>query len=254
MPKLHKPISACSLKCLGSCAAIALTCWYLLPFAFPLTNPLNIPTASPLQHTHDSATTAAYPTLLVQATLAAEDKRFYSHAGVDISANLRAIKDAIQAKRFVSGASTITQQTVKLLNDTPPRTLETKLREALSARHLEMLHDKDTILANYFHLLDYGNHNRGPAAAARHYFNKQLEELTLSEAALLAGLPQAPSRLNPRRNPVKALKRRNWVLERMHIVYDYPLAQISHAQAQPLGLVSGRSNNNKHPRVALTSH
>ena len=238
----RRPVTACSIKLLGSCAALALAAWYLLPFAFPTPVPPHIPPS------HHAST---YPTLLVQATLAAEDKRFFSHAGVDLCANFRAVKDAIQAKRFVSGASTITQQTVKLLNDTPPRTLETKCIEALSARHLEMAYDKHTILHTYFSLLDYGNQNLGPSAAARHYFDKHLDALTLPEAALLAGLPQAPSRHDPRRNPDNALKRRNWVLQRMHVVYDLPLEQITQAQAQPLGLVD-RSRRSKLRRIALS--
>lgn len=183
--------------------------------------------------------------ILVDATLAAEDKRFYHHGGVDIFANFRAIRDAAEAKRFVSGASTITQQTIKLLTNTPPRTLETKISEALAARNVEMHHDKETILYTYFSLIEYGNRTKGPKDAARHYFNKTPKELTLAEAALLAGLPQAPSRLNPRRNPSDALKRRNWVLERMFIVHDYPEEQIRAAQAEPLRLItySGSASN-----------
>jgi penicillin-binding protein 1C len=223
------------MKYLGVLSAISLYCWYLLPLTV-IAPKISYPDAS-----NDATKFTAeqqFSTLLVDATLAAEDKRFYSHGGIDVYANMRAIKDAFEAKRFVSGASTITQQTVKLLTDTPPRTLETKISEALTARNLEIHHDKRAILFTYFSLLEYGNRTKGPADAASHYFNKELNELTLAEAALLAGLPQAPSRLNPRRNPESAIKRRNWVLERMHIVHGYPKEQITAAQAEPLRLMS----------------
>ncbi|MFC5049015.1 biosynthetic peptidoglycan transglycosylase [Rubritalea spongiae] len=228
------------IKCLGALAAVSLYCWYILPHSInaPILPEPTVESAQPLHSAEQHLST-----LLVDATLAAEDKRFYHHGGIDICANARAIKDALEAQRFVSGASTITQQTVKLLEGTPPRTLETKICEALAARNLEMRHSKDAILLSYFSLLEYGNRTRGPAHAAKHYFNKEVHQLTLAEAALLAGLPQAPSRLNPRKNPEGALQRRNWVLERMRIVHDYPEADIRAAQATSLVLFQAQATS-----------
>ncbi|MGJ8673552.1 transglycosylase domain-containing protein [Rubritalea sp.] len=228
---------------MGIFSALALYTWYVLPFSV---GPLDLQAINSSICQQPLSAEQHFSTLLVDATLAAEDKRFYHHGGIDLCANMRAIKDAIEAQRFVSGASTITQQTVKLLTHTPPRTLETKCTEALYARNLEMRHNKEAILFTYFELLEYGNRTRGPEQAAKHYFNKRLHTLTLPEAALLAGLPQAPSRLNPRKNPESAIKRRNWILERMSIVRGYSAEQVMAAQAAPLDLyIHAESKSNK---------
>lgn len=177
----------------------------------------------------------------MQATLAAEDKRFHEHGGIDFRATARALRDSWDQGRFVSGASTITQQTVKLSSEKSSRSLPTKLRECLTARHVEMSHSKDEILTAYFNHLDYGNLSQGPLQAARQYFGKPLSQLSLAECALLAGLPQAPSRLNPRRNPDAAIKRRNWVLDRMAVVWGADDDRIARAKAEPLLLSTGRT-------------
>ena len=178
------------------------------------------------------------PKTLLQATLAAEDKRFNQHGGVDVLASLRAIKQGLSAREIVSGASTITQQTIKLTGTQKNRTIKTKLAEALKARKLEMFHSKDDILQLYFNLIEYGNRTQGPVQAAAHYFNKPLDQLSLAEYALLAGLPQAPTRHNPRTNPEGATKRRNWILDRMQAEYQLPDDQIKRAKSEPLNLHS----------------
>lgn len=238
-------------------AFIALSVWYVVPFSFSYNkDALSGPSPSvlildrdgrPLHHSpredyyrHRHSPLEGIPTELIQATLAAEDKRFFDHKGVDVLANIRAVKDSVQAGYFVSGASTVTQQTVKLTSGVPPRTLKSKIIEALTARHLEMSEDKDTILACYFNNLDYGNRTQGPQQAALHYFNKSLDDLSLSETALLAGLPQAPSRHNPRRNPKRAIDRRNWVLDRMQEVYGIPEDRVERAKAEPLNLAPAK--------------
>lgn len=115
----------------------------------------------------------------------------------------------------VSGASTITQQLAKNANPPSPRNLPAKAREFFQARRMEMGMSKEAILESYFNRLDYGNLRRGPAAAARFYFGREMSRLSLAECALLAGLPQGPSFLNPLRHPERALQRRNLVLRRM---------------------------------------
>lgn len=183
---------------------------------------------------HRATSLEDIPQDLIQATLAAEDKRFHEHGGIDFRATARALRDSWDQGRFVSGASTITQQTVKLSSKKASRTLPTKLRECLTARHVEMKHSKEEILTAYFNHLDYGNLSQGPLQAARYYFGKPLSQLSLAECALLAGLPQAPSRLNPRRNPEAAIKRRNWILDRMAIVWNVDDDRIARAKAEPL--------------------
>ena len=235
----------------GTALAAALFGWFLLPLFFPLPTSLtDNPSASPvlldrhgkpLHHLVLPDFTRSTPVALdqvpadlVACTLAAEDKRFRSHGGIDLLATARAAKDAVFHRRSVSGASTITQQLVKLSSPAAPRTLRTKLREALLARHLEMKWSKDRILTAYLNRLPYGNHRSGPAEAARFYFQKPLADLSLGESALLAGLPQAPSRLDPLKHPARALSRRGIVLDRLAATYD--ASRISAARAEPLNL------------------
>lgn len=232
---------------------ILSTGYYIVPFAYPIPEKiahgpgdsivLLDRNGDPLDHwvrpdyyRHRTVNLDIVPKDLVQATLAAEDKRFYQHGGIDFRATARALRDSWNQDRFVSGASTITQQTVKICSQRSSRSFKTKIRECLTSRHVEMTHSKDEILSAYFNNLDYGNRSQGPLQAARHYFAKPLSQLSLAECALLAGLPQAPSRLNPRRHPEAAIKRRNWILDRMEIVYDLPADRIKRAKSEPLQL------------------
>ena len=175
------------------------------------------------------------PKALVEATLAAEDQRFFSHGGIDPLALTRAVRDGVKAGRRVSGASTVTQQLVKLANPRP-RTWSTKLREMLTARRVEMTWSKERILEQYLARLEYGNLHRGPAAAASGYFGKPLADCSLAECAFLAGLPQSPSRLNPWRDPSRAIKRQKWILERLRALHRMDGAALDRALAEPLRL------------------
>jgi penicillin-binding protein 1C len=251
---------------------LASASYSILPYAFPL--PEKITTGpgdsvmlldrngEPLDHwvrpdyyRHRATNLDIIPIDLIRATLAAEDKRFYQHRGIDFRATARAIRDSWDQERFVSGASTITQQTVKICSKKRSRTLPTKIRECLTARHVEMSFSKEEILTAYFNNLDYGNRSQGPLQAARYYFGKPLGQLSLAECALLAGLPQAPSRLNPRRNPDAAIKRRNWVLDRLVVVYSFPTDRIARAKAEPLQLNQRKaSTSTPHLSSLLRQH
>ncbi len=156
-----------------------------------------------------------FPDSLILATLAAEDSRFFSHNGIDFISIGRAVKDSASRGRFVSGASTVSQQTIKLASPPRARNFKTKIVESLAARKLEIFHDKEEILTAYLNRLPYGNQFTGTRAAARGYFGKPLGDLSLAESALLAGLPNKPSTLNPWRNFEGARKRQFWVLGRM---------------------------------------
>jgi len=151
---------------------------------------------------------------LVLATVAAEDQRFFSHAGIDPVALARALGQNIRELRRVSGASTVTMQVVRLLRPRP-RTLATKAIESFRALQLERLADKEHIAELYVNLAPYGGNVVGAEAASRLYFDKSAAELTLGEAALLAGIPQRPSSFDPRRHLQQALRRREYVLARM---------------------------------------
>ena len=198
---------------------------------------------------HQPATLDEIPEHLVKATLAAEDKRFYEHPGIDYAATLRAFRDNSQHRRITSGASTITQQLIKISTPPSERNWKKKVSEVLAARRLESQWSKEEILTAYLNRLDYGSHQQGSSAAARHFFGKPLADLSLAESALLAGLPQAPSRLNPHRNPQDALIRRNWILDRLNSEFHYDDDVISRAKAEPI-LLANRSISNPIPHLA----
>jgi len=155
------------------------------------------------------------PDDLIHATLAAEDKRFFSHGGVDLLAVIRAAVGNLGSRRVTSGASTITQQLIKISSPARVRDWRTKIMEALQARHLEMKWTKSQILEAYLNRVGYGNLFTGCAAAAQGYFHKPLSDLTAAECAFLAALPQAPGRLNPFRSADRVTVRQQWIIERM---------------------------------------
>lgn len=154
------------------------------------------------------------PPTLVRSVLAAEDKRFYQHGGVDVPALVRALRQNLSGGGK-SGASTISMQLVKLYSPPARRTISTKLREMLQARRLEMSHTKDELLRAYLNRADFSNLCRGAETAAWFYFGKKAAELNEPEAALLAGLLKAPTQLNPLRYPEAAHRRRNRILAAM---------------------------------------
>lgn len=149
------------------------------------------------------------------ATVAVEDQNFRSHHGVDIPAVFRAAWQNLVRMRIHSGASTLTMQLVRIL-DQRPRTIISKVVEAFYAMQIDAGLDKDAILAAYLNLAPYGGNLRGVEAAARRYLGKSAADLSLGEAALIAGLPQAPSRLRPDRHYDRAIARRQLVLECMY--------------------------------------
>ena len=178
------------------------------------------------------------PIALRQATIAAEDKRFYSHGGVDVLALGRAVAGQFGLRRAGerrSGGSTITEQLIKL-SQPRRRTVWTKLVEAAQALRLEQLWTKDQILAAYLNRLDYGNLDLGCAQAARHYFGKRPADLSTAEAAFLAALPQSPTRLNPFRHFEHAHTRQQWVLQRMEEEHSLPTDELARARMESLRL------------------
>jgi penicillin-binding protein 1C len=176
------------------------------------------------------------PPTLVEATLAAEDRRFFAHRGVDPLAVLRALWHDLKAGRMAEGGSTLTQQTAKLLIDRP-RTLRGKLHETVLALRLEHHLGKREILALYLSLAPYGNQRVGAEAASRGYFGCGAANLTPAQAAFLAGLPQRPTVLDPYRNFDAALRRQRWVLARMAEEGYLDADELSRALAERLKLV-----------------
>lgn len=163
------------------------------------------------------------------AFVAAEDGKFYEHEGFDFVAILRAALANLREGGIAQGASTITQQTVKSLLLSSERTYERKLREIVLSWRLEQQLTKDEILYLYLNQIYFGNGAHGVGQAARSYFDKDVKDLSVSEAALLAGLPQRPSAYDPNRNPSAAEARRRYVIGRM--LADGHIDKATHDQA-----------------------
>ena len=159
------------------------------------------------------------PKNLINAFLAAEDSNFYKHSGIDPLAIFRTsvqnVFAVMKGDPSMGGASTITQQVVKNFLLTRERTFQRKIKEAILAYRMSQAFSKDRILELYLNQIYLGSGAYGVAAAAQVYFNKSIDELTIEEDALLATLPKAPSKLDPRKNLEKAKDRRDWVIKRM---------------------------------------
>jgi len=168
-----------------------------------------------------------------KATIAVEDRRFYQHGGVDYEGILRAAWKDLNEGKVVEGGSTITQQLVRNLYISRERTLERKIKEACLAIKLSKHWSKDRILSTWMNQVYFGNHAYGVEAASQTYFGKPAARLTMIEAALLAGLPQAPSVYDPILHPDRALARRGEVLQAMRESGDITQAQLAAALRDP---------------------
>ena len=160
------------------------------------------------------------PEDLQHATVAIEDERFYEHSGVDLEGVARAAVENIEQGEVKQGGSTLTMQLARnLYIDDPERDLERKIKEAKIAEEIEEEHSKEWILEKYLNTASYGTVNGrtavGVEAASQIYYSKKADKLDLAEAAMLAGLPQAPSLYNPLQNASSAMQRRNEVLRSM---------------------------------------
>ena len=155
------------------------------------------------------------PLRMQQAFLAIEDSRFYEHSGIDPIGILRAVVVAATSGGASQGASTITQQVARNFFLTRDKTLERKIKEVFIAWRIEQVLSKDEILELYLNKIALGHRSYGVVAAAQTYYGKTLEELSLAEIATIAGLPKAPSTLNPITSPQRAKDRRHLVLQRM---------------------------------------
>ncbi len=158
------------------------------------------------------------PQQLIQAVLATEDQRYFQHPGIDIPGLVRASMILIATGKKVQGGSTITMQVARSFYLNPQKTFGRKLREILLALKIDHKLSKQKILELYLNKIFFGNRAYGVGAAAQIYYGKTLDQLTLDQYAMLAGLPKAPSTLNPIANPDAAKKRRDHVLLRMHEV------------------------------------
>ena len=188
---------------------------------------------------------ADFPKLLVRAYLAAEDKTFFSHGGIDYPGIVSAIFDNIFSSKRSRGASTITQQVAKNLLLTNEYSYTRKVKEAILAKRIESALTKPQILSLYLNEIALGRQAFGVEAAAQAYFAKSVDQLQLHEMAFLAILPKAPERYGRAKNAQLAIARRNWVLGEMRKNEWITDAQLASARAKPLGLVAQRGTGYK---------
>lgn len=174
------------------------------------------------------------PPMVVNAVIATEDARFHEHFGIDPIGIVRAMYVGLKQKGFSQGGSTITQQVAKNFFLTPEKSITRKVREMILAIRMEKELSKEEIMALYLNMINFGSRAYGVSAAAYTFFGKTPEQLTVDEAALLAGLPNAPSAFNPIAHPDRALTRRNWVLGRMLDQSYITQAQYDEAINKPL--------------------
>jgi len=178
---------------------------------------------------------------LIDATIATEDSRFYEHSGLDYRGIGRALlSNMIHGDAVGQGGSTLTQQLARTLYLSPDKTLRRKMEEALLARKIEERYTKSQILEAYLNTVYYGNGAYGAEAASRRFFGKPAKQLTLGEAALLAGLPQRPVALSPIQHLDAALRRRERVLSRMVTAGKITQGQAAQAIAEPLAIQAQR--------------
>lgn len=230
--------------------AYALTCSYVylapsLPSVEAMRNvefqvPLRVYTASGelmAQIGEQRRTPVTYkqiPPLLREAFLAAEDDQFFHHGGIDYGGVLRAVIVNVVSAEKAQGASTITQQAARTMFLTLDKTWRRKLAELFITLRMEHEFTKQEILNLYLNVIYFGQRAYGVAAAAQTFFGKRLDELTVSEAATLAGIPQAPSRYNPISSPELAQARRSYVLGRMHKLGFIDDAVFKEASSEPV--------------------
>lgn len=243
------------LKLLLITLAAGAGAWFVLPWLVPLPEALETPLKpSPRFLSSDGQPLrmlltqegdrvaqvlpfADIPTRLIQATLAAEDKRFFDHGGVDLLAVARAAWDNARSGRVVSGASTIHQQLVKVTSTrSGKRGLWVKAVEALQARRLAMQWSKEQVMAEYLNRISYGNLLTGCASAAQGYFDKPLADLSPAECALLAAIPQSPTRYNPFRHLENIQPRQQRIMAKMQALGWLTEEQLRVAQKESLKL------------------
>jgi len=237
---------------------------YLAPSLPDMSSLKKAPLLKPLQvYTADNKLIAEYggklsipvkyeqiPPTFIHGFLAAEDSSFFEHNGISFKGLGRAFTESVTGSDVQTGGSTITMQVAKNYYLSPDRTLRRKLTEVFLARKIEQNLTKQEILTAYVNKIFLGKNAYGIAAAARIYYNKNLNELTTAQMAMIAGLPKAPSKYNPVVNPDRALERRNWILGRMLQLGYINQNQYQQAVAEPINLnMVDRSVSNVFPYV-----
>ncbi len=237
---------------------------YIAPSLPEMSSLKKAPLLKPLQvYTSDNELIAEYggklsvpveykqiPPEFIYAFLAAEDSSFFEHSGISFKGLGRAVSESVTGSNVQTGGSTITMQVAKNYYLSPERTLKRKLTEVFLARKIEQNLSKEDILSLYVNKIFLGKNAYGIAAAAKIYYDKNLDQLSIAQMAMIAGLPKAPSKYNPVANPERALERRNWILGRMLQLGYLKQEQYQKAVAEPISLnMPDRGITNKFPYV-----
>ncbi|NHB56762.1 penicillin-binding protein PBP1a [Acinetobacter shaoyimingii] len=237
---------------------------YIAPSLPEMSSLKKAPLLKPLQvYTADNQLIAEYggklsvpveyeqiPEQFIHAFLAAEDSSFFEHSGISFKGLGRALTESVTGSDVQTGGSTITMQVAKNYYLSSDRTLKRKLTEIFLARKIEQNLSKEDILTLYVNKIFLGKNAYGIAAAAKIYYDKSLDQLSIAQMAMLAGLPKAPSKYNPVANPERALERRNWILGRMLQLGYINQKQYNEAVAEPVVLnMPNRGVSNKFPYV-----
>jgi len=199
------------------------------------------------QEKRDPVPLESIPRYLTAALVATEDRKFYKHSGVDLKGIARAIFKDIRAGEFVEGASTITQQIAKTLFLTPRKSIVRKIKEAILAFQLERRYTKDEILELYLNQVYFGSGAYGVQSAAEIFFGKPVQDLSLAECALIAGMPKSPSRYSPLVNMDLARQRRDTVLKQMLTMDIISAADYHQAIAEEIQLKGRNKKLNRAP-------
>lgn len=187
------------------------------------------------------------PESLIEAVLTIEDQNFFNHSGVNLKAVLRAIIQDIKAGSFKQGASTLTQQLAKTLFLTSEKSIVRKIKEAILTLQIERRYAKKEILELYLNQIYLGSGAYGVEAASKTYFGKSVIDLSLAEAALIAGMPKSPSVYSPLKNPELAEKRRNIVLKQMYLTGKIHSEEYEDAKAKHIFTMAGHSGDTLAP-------
>lgn len=237
---------------------------YIAPSLPEMSSLKKAPLLKPLQvYTADNQLIAEYggklsvpveynqiPPHFIHAFLAAEDSSFFEHSGISFKGLGRALSETVTGSNVQTGGSTITMQVAKNYYLSPERTLKRKLTEIFLARKIEQNLSKQEILTLYVNKIFLGKNAYGIAAAAKIYYNKTLDQLSIAEMAMISGLPKAPSKYNPVVNPERALERRNWILGRMLQLGYINQTEYQQAVAEPINLdMPDRGVSNRFPYI-----
>ncbi len=200
---------------------------------------------------NEAITLQELPNYVTQAFISIEDKKFYSHSGINLGRILKALVKNIMSGYAKEGASTITQQLIKNTHLSSEKTLSRKIQEAYLATQLERKYTKDEILETYLNVIYFGNSSYGIESASQNYFGHSAKDLTLAESATLAGLIKSPKKYSPIYNKENCIERRNLVLKNMYEDKKISIDEYEEAKIAPLNIINNSNATENFNRIII---